>query len=660
MTRTEAVEKMRELGRTLTEASRIYYAEDREIMSNFEYDRLYDELVSLETETGIVLAGSPTRRVGYEAVTALPQEEHASPMLSLDKTKDIAALAAFAGPHRSILSWKMDGLTVVLTYRGGELVKGVTRGNGIIGEVVTPNVRAFQNVPLTIPFTGELILRGEAVIRYSDFEKINESLPEGETPYKNPRNLCSGAVRQLDSAVTAKRCVRFYAFSLVSAEGKDFGNSHEAEFRFLTDLGFDVVEHRIVDGTTLPEAVRDFESKIAENDFPSDGLVLLYDDIAYGVSLGTTAKFPRNAIAFKWEDETKETTLRKVEWNASRTGRINPVAVFDPVELEGTTVTRASVHNVSFVRNLKLGIGDTVTVYKANMIIPQIEKNLTASGGLPVPAVCPVCGAATEIVADAQQGKERTETLYCTNPECPARKIYGFDQFVSRNALDVDGLSEQTLEKFIAAGLIHGFADIFRLTEHKAEIASMEGFGEKSFENLRRSVEKASHTTLPRLLYGLGIPDVGVATAKLLSDAFDGDLAKLRNASEEELCAVDTIGPKTASSVRTWFGDPRTAGALDELLPYLTIERPEKKSGRFAGITFVITGSLTHFPNRDALVAEIEKRGGKVSSSVSAKTGYLINNNVQSTSGKNKKAKELNIPVIDEETFLAMAETGGE
>ena len=654
--------RMRELISILKEASRAYYAEDREIMSNYDYDRLYDELVRLEETTGTVLADSPTQQIGYDSVDFLPKEEHAQPMLSLDKTKDREALAAFAGAQKTILSWKMDGLTVVLTYRGGKLEKGVTRGNGVIGEVITNNVKAFRNVPVTVPFEGALVLRGEAVIRYSDFERINASLPEGERPYKNPRNLCSGAVRQLDSAVTAKRCVYFYAFSLVEAEGMEFDNSHAKEFEFLANLGFDVVEHSVETGDTIAAAVDRFEKKIAENDFPSDGLVALYDDIAYGASLGRTAKFPRNAIAFKWQDEIAETTLREIEWSASRTGRINPVAIFDPVELEGTTVSRASVHNVSIVKALKLGIGDRITVYKANMIIPQIAENLTGSGSLQIPEICPVCGGPAVIRTEGTEENtdESVETLYCENPDCPAKQVLSFALFVSRDALNVEGLSEATLEKLIAEGMLKDRSGLFELSQYQERIESMEGFGKKSFQKLMQSLEKARHTTMSRLVYALGIPNVGVANAKLLAGHFEEKISDLAKAGEEELSSIDTIGPVIAKSITGWFADPKNTEELARILKYLTIEEAQPKAGdSLAGKTFVITGSLTHFQNRSELVAMIEENGGKTASSVSAKTSFLINNDLNSTSGKNKKAKELGIPIVSEEMFLAMLEDAG-
>ena len=543
-------QRMEQLVQTLRAAARAYYQESRELMSNYEYDALYDELEQLEKKTGIVLAGSPTQRVGYEVVSELPKEEHPAPMLSLDKTKDVAALQSWLGVQPAILSWKLDGLTVVLTYEGGHLAKAVTRGNGLVGEVVTANARTFVNVPSTIPYTGRLVLRGEAIIRYSDFERMNEEITDLDARYKNPRNLCAGSVRQLNSQVTAERSVRFYAFALVEADGIDFENSRLRQYDWLAEQGFDVVPHREVTAQTLPDEVQWFADAIADFDLPSDGLVLLMTDIAYGESLGRTAKFPRNSIAFKWADEQAETHLQYVEWSASRTGLINPVAVFDPVELEGTTVSRASVHNVSIVESLELGEGDTLMVYKANMIIPQISENLTRSGTLKIPGICPVCGGATEIRQSAD-----VRVLYCTNPECQAKKIKSFTLFVSRDAMNIDGLSEMTLEKFIAAGFIHSFADLFRLETHKEAIVSMEGFGDKSYERLIQSTETARQTTLPRLLYALGIPGIGVANARMLVKAFDQDLDRIRHASVEELCEVEGIGSVLAEGIAAYFSD---------------------------------------------------------------------------------------------------------
>lgn len=642
-------ERMQELIKILNEASKAYYAEDREIMSNFEYDRLYEELEGLEKETGIVLSGSPTVSVGYESVEELPKERHESPMLSLGKTKSREELKDWLQGKEAILSWKLDGLTVVLTYRNGELFKAVTRGNGEIGEVITGNARTFKNIPLNIAFKGELVLRGEAVITYSDFEKINEEIPEAEAKYKNPRNLCSGSVRQLNNEITAKRNVRFYAFTLVSAEDVDFHNSREEQFRFLEKQGFEVVERKMVTPDTILSAISEFENKIPAYDVPSDGLVLTYEDIAYGKSLGRTAKFPRDAIAFKWADEIRETTLTEVEWSASRTGLINPVAIFTPVELEGTTVSRASVHNVTIVKELKLGIGDRITVYKANMIIPQIAENLTQSGNLPIPATCPVCGGETKI-----QNMNDTETLYCTNPECAAKKIKSFTLFVSRDALNMEGLSEATLEKFISMGFIHEYADLFHLTEHRDAIVDMEGFGEKSYANLVDSIEKARNTTLPRLIYGLGIANIGLVNAKMLCRHFDYDLDALQSAKEEELSDIEGVGDVIAGAFVSYMNNPANKGKIDHLLPELHLEKPESstENQNLAGLSFVVTGTLNSFENRNALKEEIEKRGGKVTGSVTSRTECLINNDVTSSSSKNKKAKELNVPILSEEDFL--------
>ncbi len=653
MNQEEKLQRMKELSAILLQASRAYYQESREIMSNFEYDKLYDELLKLEDETGIVLAGSPSQKVGYESLSELPKEAHESPMLSLDKTKDVEALQEWLGSQKGLLSWKLDGLTIVLTYEGGSLVKAVTRGNGEIGEVITNNARVFANVPLRIAYQGQLILRGEAVIRYSDFNRINEEIGDADARYKNPRNLCSGSVRQLNNEITAQRNVHFQAFSLVRADGVDFANSRQKQFEWLKSQGFDVVDYQETDRETLPEAVRQFAEKIQSYDIPSDGLVLLMDDIAYGESLGRTAKFPRNSIAFKWADEIRETRICEIEWSASRTGLINPVAIFEPVELEGTTVSRASVHNISIMEALKLGEGDTITVYKANMIIPQIAENLTRSGTIRIPDHCPVCGGQTQI---RQVGEVRS--LYCTNPDCQAKKIKSFALFVSRDALNIDGMSEATLEKFIAAGFIHEFADIFHLDRHEESIITMEGFGQKSYDNLVAAVKTASHTTLPRMIYGLGIPGIGTANARMLCREFHSDFDWLRHAQQEELVLVDGIGQILADAWVSYFSLEKNNEQVDRLLAELTIEQEEESqtAAVFAGMTFVITGSVEHFANRKELQAAIEARGGKATGSVTSKTTYLINNDVTSNSSKNKKAKELGVPIISEKDFLAMLE----
>lgn len=651
----EKMKRMKELTGLLTRAGKAYYQEDREIMSNFEYDRLYDELQALENETGVVLAGSPTGQVGYEVLDELPKERHEQQMLSLDKTKEVEVLKNFVGSQKVLLSWKMDGLTVVLTYRDGGLYKAVTRGNGEIGEVITNNARVFQNIPLTIPYTGELVLRGEAVISYKDFEKINEEIADVDARYKNPRNLCSGSVRQLNNEITAKRHVRFYAFTLVRAEGVDFENSREKQFAWLAGQGFDVVEHKTVTADTLEETVKWFADAIAENPIPSDGLVAVYDDIAYGNSLGRTAKFPRDSFAFKWADEIRDTHLLEIEWSPSRTGLINPVAIFEPVELEGTTVSRASVHNISIMKALQLGIGDVVQVYKANMIIPQIAENLTRSGSVEIPKHCPVCGGDTRICQIND-----VETLYCTNPECQAKKIKSFALFVSRDAMNIDGMSEATLEKFIGRGFIHEFADIFRLEKHREEIVEMEGFGEKSYGKLMAGIGRARNTTLPRLIYSLGIPNIGVANAKMICRAFDYELDRIRNADAQEMAEVDGIGEVIGAAVADYFRDSQKSRQLDELLAELELEAyvPENEDQTFDGKNFVITGSLLHFSNRNELKAMIERMGGKVTGTVTSKTSFLINNDTASATSKNKKARELGIPIISEEDFLNMAQQG--
>ncbi|RHP47546.1 NAD-dependent DNA ligase LigA [Clostridium sp. AF32-12BH] len=672
----DKIMRMKELHRQLLAASRAYYQESREIMSNFEYDRLYDELLQLEKETGMVLAGSPTQKVGYEVLSELPKEAHEAPMLSLDKTKEVPVLQEWLGTQKGLLSWKLDGLTIVLTYEGGELVKAVTRGNGEIGEVITNNAKVFSNVPLRIPYQGQLILRGEAIIKYSDFARINEEIEDVDAKYKNPRNLCSGSVRQLNNEITAKRNVNFEAFMLVRAvnpadaqapdaanadgvdaivdDGTDHGrfhNSRKEQFEWLKTQGFDVVEYKEVTAATLPDAVAEFAEAIQSYDIPSDGLVLLMDDIAYGDALGRTAKFPRNSIAFKWADEIRETTLREIEWSASRTGLINPVAIFDPVELEGTTVSRASVHNISIMEAMELGVGDTITVYKANMIIPQIAENLTRSGTIVIPKICPVCGGETQI-----RQMNDVKSLYCTNPDCQAKKIKSFSLLVSRDALNIDGLSEATLEKFIAAGFIHSYADIFHLDRHREAIVSMEGFGEKSYENLMAAVKKASHTNLVRVVYGIGVAGIGLANAKMLCRSFDYDFERMRHATEEELTAVDGIGAVLADAWIAYFASEKNAKLVDDLLAELTIEKVSEntEAAVFAGMTFVITGTVEHFANRKELQAAIEARGGKATGSVTAKTTYLINNDVTSNSSKNKKAKELGIPIISEQDFLNM------
>lgn len=643
-------DRIKELIKILNEASKAYYQFDEEIMSNYEYDALYDELVALEKETGVVLSNSPTQKVGYEILSALPKENHAAPMLSLDKTKAVGVLADWLLDKEGVLSWKMDGLTVVLTYENGELVKAVTRGNGEIGEVITNNAKVFANIPNKIPDNHTLVIRGEAVITYTDFERINETIEDVAAKYKNPRNLCSGSVRQLNNKITAERNVHFFAFYLMDTGNEEVDKTINSKFDYLARLGFDVVEHYTVNASNIADHVAMFAEKISQNDFPSDGLVLSFDDVAYGHSLGTTAKFPRDSIAFKWADEQAETILREVEWSASRTGLINPVAVFDSVSLEGTSVSRASVHNVSIVRQLKLGIGDTIKVYKANMIIPQISENLTQSGNVEIPSKCPVCGGKTHI-----NNENGIETLYCTNDACPAKAIKLFTHFVSRNAMNIDGLSEATLEKFIECGFIKELHDLYKIEQYRDEIVALEGFGQKSYDNMIASINASRTTSLSRVLYGLGILNIGSTTAKLICKHFSDDIEAILNAPAEEFVEIDKIGDVIAEGIVNYLHDEKNINNIRALLAELTIEKTVVAEVQdLLGKTFVITGSLNHFENRDALKQVIENRGGKVAGSVSAKTHYLINNDVLSSSSKNKKAKELGIPIISEDDFLKL------
>ncbi len=644
----DSTSRMKELVALLNKASEVYYQGKDDIMSNFEYDQLYEELEKLERDTGMVLAGSPTARVGYEVLSALPKETHPSPMLSLDKTKETDQLVSWLGSKEGLLSWKMDGLTIVLAYEDGKLVKAVTRGNGQVGEVITNNAKVFKNIPLEIPCKSHLVLRGEAVISYSEFERINQLLDE-EEQYKNPRNLCSGSVRQLNNEITAKRNVEFYAFALVEADGLDFGNSQENKMKFLEGQGFDIVEYKMVNAGNIVDTVKWFQDKITSNNFPSDGLVLIYEDIAYGDSLGRTAKFPRNSIAFKWADEIADTKLLGIEWSASRTGLINPIAIFEPVELEGTTVSRASVHNLSIMEQLQLGEGDIIQVYKANMIIPQIAQNLTRSSNIKVPSECPVCGKKTSV-----HEENGVKVLVCENEECLAKKIKSISHFVSRDAMNIDGMSEATIEKLVEKGLLHGLAGLFTLSKYKDEITEMEGFGKRSFEKLVQAAENAKKTTVAKFVYSLGIPNIGLSNAKMVCKYMDNDFERVRHASKEELVEIDGIGEVIAESFANFFEEPGNNKIVDDLLEVIEFEKEETNPEEedMAGINFVITGKVNIFANRNSVKEIIEERGGKVTGSVTSKTNFLINNDVLSNSSKNKKAKELDIPIITEEEFI--------
>ena len=644
--------RIKELVEILNKAAKSYYVDAVEIMPNIEYDKLYDELVSLEKETNVVLSNSPTQNVGYETASELPKKAHESPMLSLDKTKSVAELEDWLGDNKALLSWKMDGLTIVLTYRGGELVEAVTRGNGIIGEVITNNAKNFQNVPLRIEYKGELILRGEAIIKYSDFKRINDSITDADARYKNPRNLCSGSVRQLNPAVTRERKVYFNVFNVVRADNIDFENSKAKQFEWAKNEGFDVVEYKFTQRASLADDIAKFESKIAENDIPSDGLVLLLDDIALGERLGSTAKFPRNAMAFKWSDERQTTKLKYIEWSPSRTGLINPVAVFEPVELEGTTVSRASLHNVSIFEELMLGVGDEISVYKANMIIPQVYENLTKSNTEKIPKICPACGRDTTIKKDNE-----SKVLLCTNPDCQIKHIKQYALMASRDALNIDGLSESILEKFLSKGFIKSDSDLFRLDKFKDEIINMEGFGKRSYEKLITALDEAKNTTVSRFLYSLGIAGIGSANAKMIAKYFDNDIDRIISASKDDLRKIEGIGEVLAGSIEDFFKSEKNIENVESLRKILKFETEENGGGdKFAGKVFVITGSLTHFSNRNEMKELIEKNGGKVSGSVSSKTNFLINNDTDSNSSKNKKAKELGVEIISEEDFLKLLE----
>ena len=649
--------RMNQLVTTLNEARRTYEQENRSIMSDFEYDKLYDELVELEKELGVTFSNSPTINVGYQVISELPKEQHERPLLSLDKTKDIGQLVDFLGDKKGVISWKLDGLTVVLTYENGQLVKGVTRGNGEVGEVITNNVRTFKGLPLQIPYKGELVIRGEAVISFSDFNRLNEGIEEVDARYKNPRNLCSGSVRQLNNEITAKRNVHFVGFAILKHDfdgeesGRldlEHGNSRKIQLDWLESQGFWVVEHYLVSKENVEEVVADFSEKVVDFDLPTDGLVLTYDDIEYGESLGSTSKFPKDSLAFKWADELALTTLRQIEWNASRTGLINPVAIFDSVDLEGSSVSRASVHNLSIMEELQLGLGDEIEVYKANMIIPQIANNLTRSGDITPPDYCPVCGTDTLVAMELG-----SKTLRCPNPHCQAKAIKTFNLFVSRDAMNIEGLSEATISKFVEKGFIKEIPDFFHLSQFKDEIISMEGFGEKSYTNLMASLDKARNTTLSRLIYGLGINHVGLATAKEICKAISYDPERLMEMTYGELNQVDGVGDVIARSVADYFADELNRESFIRLLEEVKIEvEGVKEEQIFAGMTFVITGNVHHFANRNEIKERIESKGGKVSGSVSAKTNYLINNDIASPSSKNKKAKELGVPIISEEEFL--------
>ena len=647
----DKINRMKLINNKLSEAANAYYNTGVAIMSDHEYDQLYDELEALEKETGIVLSGSRTQKVGFEAVSSLRKVRHESRMLSLDKTKIPDELEAWLGDNTGFLSWKLDGLTLVLTYEEGRLVQAVTRGNGEIGEDITNNALHIIGIPSKIPFKGRMVVRGESLMKYKDFEIVNSTTEEG-SKYKNPRNLCVGTVRNLDPKVTAERNINFFAFNLVSADGYD-NNSFKERLDWLNTLGFQSVHGVTVTASSLKEKIEDFKSSIAENEFPSDGLVLMLDDVAYGNSLGETSHAPRNGMAFKWKDETADTKLIEVEWSASRTGLLNPVAVFEPVELEGTTVSRASVHNASIVKQLKLGIGDTLTVYKANMIIPQILENKTASGSLSLPEVCPVCGGSTQIMTS----DDDVETLHCVNKECPAKHIGRFEHFVQRDAMNIIGMSTATIETLVDEGIIRNFSDFYHLDKFRDKIVSLEGFGEKSYQKLHEAIENSRSPELSRVLLAIGIPNIGRAASRLITEKYKTP-EELICLTAEQLTSIDGIGDVLASEYVRFFADDDKRNEFLKLIEELKISTSEETENNsfITSKTFVITGSVSIWKNRSELKAFIESKGGKVSSSVSSKTDYLINNDKESGSAKNKAAKSLGIPIISEEDFKNMSE----
>ncbi len=647
------IEEMKTLNEKLREAAKAYYQDSTEIMSNYDYDKLYDELVELEKETKVILGNSVTQNVGYEILSSLKKVKHPSKMLSLDKTKDKQVLADWLKDKEGFLSWKLDGLTVVLTYIDGKLDSAVTRGTGEIGELITENAKFFHGVPISIPHKNKLVIRGEAIISYSEFERINKNL-EGRDLYKNPRNLCSGTVRQLNTEITASRKVEFIPFTVV--EGM-YGNSYSERLNNLKEYGFHPVEGVLTNKDDIEAHVGIFSKKIQTNDFPSDGLVLFFDDVQYGESLGTTSKFPRNGIAFKWEDETEETVLRDIEWSASRTGLLNPVAIFDPVELEGTTVSRASVHNISIMEKLKLNIGDTLTCYKANMIIPQIGENKTGVDfdSSIIPTLCPVCGGKTTIKEVVNPStKETVKTIYCENEKCAAKHIGSFEHFACRDAMNIVGLSESTLEKFISLGILHDFVDLYHLSEHEEQIKEMEGFGERSYTRLINAIEKSRDVDIDKFLYSLGLDNIGRSASKLIMKTMDSSLEKLQQATKEELSNIDGIGEVMADTIISYFQEEENVLLLNKLLAEVRIiPIKSAEESNISGMTFVITGTLVQ-KSRSELKEYIESKGAKVSGSVSSKTNYLINNDNMSNSSKNKKAKDLGVKIITEDQFYQL------
>lgn len=643
------MKRMKELIKQLNAAAEAYYNSEQEIISNKEYDALYEELQTLEAKLG-ALPESPTQRVGEKATGSRPKVSHEHPALSLDKTKEINILQKWLGYDKEgILSWKMDGLTIVITFMGGHMIQAVTRGDGFIGEDITDNAASFFGIPAEIPFMGKVIIRAEAVITYDEFIRINEELPADAEPYKNPRNLTSGTVRLLNGI--RDRIVESHAFELVEMEGGKPQYIKE-QFELLQAWGFKVVDHILVSGENLENQVYNLEKSIEQNPFPSDGLVLTYNDSVYGESLGVTGKFPRNAIAFKWEDETYNTILKEIEWSASRTGLLTPVAVYDPVEVDGSTISRASLFNVSYLQNLQLGIGDHILVYKANKIIPQLSDNLTKSNTAIIPTHCPICGGETSMLTRESDGR-KVHTLVCTNSKCPAKHLGRFSRFVCRDAMNIIGVSEKTLKRMIDMGYLHDLTDIYRLENYRAEIEAMEGFGKKSADKLFASIIASKVVEPWRFLYALDIPNVGRDASKKILRICGGSIEGFvkRIQSGEDFLDAEDVGDVTNQLILEWKKDEEKVKEMLELMELMQFTRSKGAADVLKGKTVVITGKLKTFKNRDELIAFVEDNGGKVAGSVSANTSYLINNDVNSASSKNIKAKSLGVPIISELEF---------
>lgn len=661
------VERIKELNQQLNQYRDSYYNNSVSEISDYEYDKLFDELKRLEEETNIVMANSPTHTVGYEVKSKLEKVKHSHPMLSLDKTKSVDELKKFAGSQDCLLTCKMDGLTVLLTYENGKLIQAETRGNGEIGEDITHNAKVFENIPLYIDYLGYLEVEGEAIITYSDFEKINSRLPEDEK-YKNPRNLATGSVRQLDNSIAAKRYVKFIVWKVQKIEDEiENNNSFLHRLLFAKQLGFDVVplltySNNTSDKEDCEEMIENLRKYAANKGFPIDGLVMTYNDILYGESLGVTDHHPKHSLAFKFYDDIYPTKLLDVEFTMGKTGILTPTAIFEPVEIDGTIVERASLHNLSIMNNLGITHkGQVVNVYKANAVIPQIdsveEDNVEVTdNNIIIPAEnCPICGADTKIVKD-----NNSEILVCSNPDCKGKFLGKLSHFVSKNAINIDGLSEQTLQKFIELGWVSNFQDIYRLINHNKDMAVLDGFGKRSTNKLITAIENSRKTTLDRFIYALSIPLIGRSTSKDIAKYCNNDInvfmkVMIENKAHDFINSIDGFGDVMYKSLYDWWNEYCLSFfELSKEFYFETTNENNNSSVDLLGKVFVITGGLNHYKNRDELIRTIEQLGGKVSGTVSKKTSYLINNDTKSKSGKNKKAIDLGIQIISEDEFINM------